>query len=73
MTEVKSRDTGRKIISFTHMPLDGFVMGPNGEMNWIKVDEEIFHHVGKRMSEGDTVFMWVLVRRGLAPQPVQHT
>jgi hypothetical protein len=23
-------------------------------MNWIKVDEEIFDHVGKRMSEGDT-------------------
>ena len=23
-------------------------------MNWIKVDEEIFDHVGKRISEGDT-------------------
>jgi hypothetical protein len=26
---------------------DGFVGVPNGEMNWIKVDEEIFGHVGK--------------------------
>ncbi len=36
-----------------HISLDGFV-GSNGEMNWIKVDEEIFGHVGKRISEGDT-------------------
>ena len=44
----------RKIISFMHISLDGFVAGPNGEMNWIKVDQEIFDHVGKRISEGDT-------------------
>jgi dihydrofolate reductase len=44
----------RKIISFMHISLDGFVAGPNGEMNWIKVDEEIFDHVGKRISETDT-------------------
>jgi dihydrofolate reductase len=44
----------RKIISFMHMSLDGFVAGPKGEMDWIKVDEEIFDHVGKRISEGDT-------------------
>ena len=44
----------RKIISFMHISLDGFVAGTNGEMDWIKVDEEIFDHVGKRISEGDT-------------------
>lgn len=44
----------RKIFSFMHISLDGFVAGPNGEMNWIKVDEEIFDHVGKRVSESDT-------------------
>ena len=44
----------RKIISFMHISLDGFVAGPNGEMDWIKVDEEIFDHVGKRISKGDT-------------------
>lgn len=43
-----------KIISFMHISLDGFVAGPNGEMNWIKVDEEIFDHVGKRIGETDT-------------------
>src|ERR1043165_5607804 len=44
----------RKIISFLHISLDGFVAGPSGEMNWIRVDEEIFDHVGKRISQGDT-------------------
>jgi dihydrofolate reductase len=44
----------RKIISFMHISLDGFVAGPNGKMDWIKVDEEIFDHVGKRISQTDT-------------------
>ena len=44
----------RKIISFMHISLDGFVAGPNGEMNWIKVDEELFDFIGKRISETDT-------------------
>lgn len=44
----------KKIISFAHISLDGFVAGPNGEMNWIKVDEEIFDHVGKRIGKTDS-------------------
>lgn len=44
----------RNIISFMHISLDGFVAGPNGEMDWIKVDDELFDHVSKRISEGDT-------------------
>ncbi len=43
-----------KLISFMHISLDGFVAGPNGEMDWIKVDEEIFEHVGKRISTTNT-------------------
>lgn len=43
----------RKIISFMHISLDGFVAGPNGELDWAKVDEELFDHVGKRISESD--------------------
>jgi len=39
----------RKIISFMHISFDGFVAGPNREMNWIKVDEEFFDQVGKRI------------------------
>lgn len=37
-----------------HISLDGFVAGPNKEMNWIKVDEEIFDYIGKRISGTDT-------------------
>lgn len=37
-----------------HISLDGFVAGPNGEMDWIKVDQEIFDYVGQRISQGDT-------------------
>ncbi len=37
-----------------HISLDGFVAGPNGEMNWIKVDEELFDYIGKRISQTDT-------------------
>jgi dihydrofolate reductase len=44
----------RKIISFMHISLDGYVAVPNGELNWAKVDDEIFDFVGKRISESDT-------------------
>jgi dihydrofolate reductase len=44
----------RKIISFMHISLDGFVAGPNGEMDWIKVNDEIFDYGHTRISEGDT-------------------
>lgn len=44
----------RKIISFMHVSLDGFVAGPNGELNWAIVNPELFEYVGKRISKGDT-------------------
>ncbi|HEY1046328.1 MAG TPA: dihydrofolate reductase family protein, partial [Bacteroidia bacterium] len=44
----------RKIISFMHISLDGFVAGVNGELNWVKVDQELFDYVGKRINNGDT-------------------
>jgi len=44
----------RKIISFMHISLDGFVAGPKGEMNWITVNQEIFDYIGKRINETDT-------------------
>lgn len=37
-----------------HISLDGFVAGPQGEMNWIKVDQELFDYVGQRISASDT-------------------
>jgi dihydrofolate reductase len=44
----------RKIVSFMHVSLDGFVAGPNGEMDWIIVDEEIFDYAGDRTNKADT-------------------
>jgi dihydrofolate reductase len=37
-----------------HTSLDGFVAGLNGEMNWIKVDDEIFDFVGTMTEQADT-------------------
>ena len=37
-----------------HISLDGFVAGLNGEIDWVKVNEEIFDHVAKRIGESDT-------------------
>jgi dihydrofolate reductase len=37
-----------------HISLDGYVAGPKGEMNWIKVDQEIFDYVGNRIQKSDT-------------------
>ncbi|MEO7265598.1 MAG: dihydrofolate reductase family protein [Ferruginibacter sp.] len=44
----------RKLISFMHISLDGFVAGLNGELDWVNINEEIFDYVGKRICEGDT-------------------
>ncbi len=35
----------RKLIFFMHVSLDGFVAGPNGEMDWIKIDDAMFDFV----------------------------
>ncbi|MBO9563537.1 MAG: dihydrofolate reductase [Niastella sp.] len=44
----------KKIVLFLHTSLDGFVAGRNGEMNWIKVDAEIFDYAGNRTDAADT-------------------
>lgn len=43
----------RKLVLFMHTSLDGFVAGPNGEMDWIHVDEELFDYAGNRTNESD--------------------
>ncbi len=37
-----------------HISLDGFVAGPNGEMNWITINQEIFDRVGERIGKTDS-------------------
>ena len=44
----------RKLVLFMHASLDGFVAGPNGEMDWIHVDDEIFDYAGGRTDRSDT-------------------
>jgi dihydrofolate reductase len=34
----------RKVISFTHVSLDGYISGPNGEMDWITYNPEMQHN-----------------------------
>ena len=44
----------RKLVSFMHISVDGFAAGPKGEMEWIRVDDEIFEYAGNQTDEADT-------------------
>ncbi len=44
----------RRVVQFMHVSLDGFVAGPEGQMDWIKVDEEIFDYAAERTDASDT-------------------
>jgi len=46
----------RKVVSLMHMSLDGFVAGPEGEMDWIKFDDQVFSYVDEFIKEADTGF-----------------
>ena len=44
----------RKVISFMHVSLDGFTTGPNGELEWAIVDEELNPYVDALFRNVDT-------------------
>lgn len=44
----------RNLVFFMHTSLDGFVAGLKGEMDWIKVDDEIFDFVPTVTGKADT-------------------
>jgi dihydrofolate reductase len=44
----------RKLIFFMHTSLDSFVAGPNGEMNFITVNETMFNFIGTMTAEADS-------------------
>ena len=44
----------RKIILLFHISLDGFVADPNGKMDWIKLDDEMFDLVNTFTEKADT-------------------
>lgn len=44
----------RKVISLMHISLDGFTAGPNGELEWARVDEETYAYVADLLRTVDT-------------------
>ena len=44
----------RHLIFFMHTSLDGYVAGPNGEMDWIGIDDEMFDFVATMTDKADT-------------------
>lgn len=44
----------RKLVLAMHTSADGYVAGPNGEFEWINVDDPIFDYVGKLTDAADT-------------------
>ena len=44
----------RKVILLMHVSLDGFVAGPNGEMDWIRTDDGIWEYVDHLTANADT-------------------
>lgn len=43
----------RNLVLFMHTSLDGYVAGPNGEMDWINTNEEMFEYAARRINESD--------------------
>ena len=54
MKELKEKNL-RKIIVTTWITLDGFLAGPNGEMNWVMVDQEMGQYEVDLVSSADTL------------------
>lgn len=44
----------RNLIFIMHTSLDGFVSGPNGEMNWIRLDDAMFDFIATMTDKADT-------------------
>lgn len=44
----------RKIVSFVHLSLDGFVASASGSLDWVNITEELFDYVEQRIKQTDT-------------------
>lgn len=44
----------KRLVSFMHISLDGYVADKNGGMDWILIDEEMFDYAAERTREADT-------------------
>jgi dihydrofolate reductase len=53
----KEKKSMRKIITTTWVTLDGFIAGPNEEMDWVIVDEEMSQYEDDVVSAADTLLL----------------
>jgi dihydrofolate reductase len=44
----------RKLVLLEHVSLDGYLAGPDGDMSWIRVDDEVWEHVHPIVDAADT-------------------
>ncbi|HWS19506.1 MAG TPA: dihydrofolate reductase family protein, partial [Nitrososphaera sp.] len=55
---MSNNETGRKIIAALQVSVDGFIEGPNGEMDWAMAeDEETWKDVFEMLSHMDTFIL----------------
>jgi dihydrofolate reductase len=43
-----------KLVLFMHISLDGLVAGPNGEMDWIRISDELFEYSDRQTAQSST-------------------
>lgn len=54
----------RKVLLLEHVTLDGYVAGPNGEMNWIRLPDEIWSY-GDRLTATSDAAIYGRVTYGM--------
>jgi dihydrofolate reductase len=55
---MSDNETGRKIIAALQVSVDGFIEGPNGEMDWaMEEDEDTWKDVFEMLSQVDTLIL----------------
>lgn len=47
----------RKVVLAMQVSLDGFTVGPNGEMDWISVDDQVWEYVNDQLRSVDTFLL----------------
>src|SRR5579872_5289902 len=53
-TSAKSCGGMRRLVLLEHISLDGYLAGPNGDMDWISVDDELWDYVTPIIDAADT-------------------
>ncbi len=56
----------RNVLWSINVTLDGFVEGSNGDLEWMRIDEELWAAVNERLRTVDTVLFGRVAYQGLA-------